>query len=125
MVAQCFMSRVNKKIAALAVLFSLEFLSLGLFTNGIFSWTNQHVPPLLKGASDINVTAAKFDSLVKADSRFALKASDELTPRPESFLTAKENAGFSRRSFRIVPFRFMIILAPKVSRYISKSVFNL
>ena len=45
------MSRVKKTALALSVLFSLEFLFLGLFPNGTFSWTNQYVPPLLKAAS--------------------------------------------------------------------------
>lgn len=119
------MSRVNKNIAALAILFSFEFLSLGLFTNGIFSWTNQHVPPLLKAASHANASAVKLDSPAKTDRRFGLETYDDLTPRSRGFLTVKENAGFSLRSFLVVPLRFRITLAPKVSRYISKSVLNI
>jgi hypothetical protein len=118
-------SRANKQIAALAVFFSLEFFSLGLFTNGIFSWTNQHVPPLLKPASHANASTVKSDSSAKTDRRFALERYDDLTPRLRGVLTAKENAEFSLRSSMVVLFRFRIILAPKVSRYISKSVFNL
>jgi len=119
------MSRVKKTLFALAVLFSLEFLSLGFFTDGIFSWTNQHVPPLLEAASHANASAVKLDSLAKTDRRFALERCDDATPRSRGFLTVKENAEFSLRSFMVVPFRFRIILAPKVSRYISKSVLNI
>ena len=38
---QLFMSRMKNKVAALAVLFGIELLSLGLFTSGT-SWSNQY-----------------------------------------------------------------------------------
>ena len=110
------MSRVKKKLSVLSVLLSLEFLSLGFFINGTFSWSNQHPPPSLK--------AAKFDSPAKTEGRSVEKYS-ELTPRSGDFLTAKKNAGVSHRSFIVVPLFFRINLAPKVSRYIFNSVLNI
>ena len=117
------MSRVNKKIAALAVLFGLEFLSLGLFTNGTFSWTNQYITPLLKDASRTDVRVAKLDA--KTSGGFVLESYGEPTPQSGVFLAAKENSGISVRSFVVSPLFFRIILAPKVPRYIAKSVLNL
>jgi hypothetical protein len=116
-----FMSRVKKKLSALSVLFSLEFLSLGFLTNGTFSWSTQHVPPLLKAASHNHARAVKLDSPAKTDGRFVLERYGEPMPRSRVFLTAKENA----RSFVVVRLFSRIILAPKVSRYVSKSVLNI
>ena len=73
------MSRVKKTALALSVLFSLEFLSLGLFTNGTFSRGIHYVPPLLKAISHAHARAAKLDSLVKPDSRFVLETYGEPT----------------------------------------------
>ena len=83
------MSRVKKQLAALAVLLGLEFLSLGLFTNGTFSWTNQHVPPLLKAASHTDARAVKLDSSAKTDDGFVLESYGELTPRSGGFFNRK------------------------------------
>jgi hypothetical protein len=116
------MSRVKKKLSALAVLVSLEFLFLGVFTNGTFSWANQYLPPLLKGALHTDASAAKLDSPAKTDGRFVFESSGEPTSPSGVFLTAKENVGISLRSFVVSPLFFRIILAPKVSRYLSKSV---
>ena len=116
------MSRVQKTAVALSVLFSLEFFFLGLFPNGTFAWTNQYVPPLLKAASHTDASAVKLDSAAKTDGGFILEGSGEPIPSLGVFLTAKENVGISHRSFVVSPLFFKIILAPKVSRYISKSV---
>ena len=93
------MSRVKKTALALAVLFSLEFLSLGLFTNGTFSWTDQYVPPLLKAASHTDARAVKLDSPAKPDGRFILERHRELTPRSGGFLITKENTEVFLQSF--------------------------
>jgi hypothetical protein len=122
---QTFMSRAKKTLFVLSALFSLEFLSLGFFTNGIFSWTARHVPPMLKAARHSPDSAVKLDSPAKTDSRFVLERYAEQTPRSAGCLTANENTEFSPRNLRVVPLRFRIILAPKVSRYISKSVLNI
>jgi hypothetical protein len=119
-----FMSRVTKKLSVLAVLLSLEFLSLGVFINGNFSWSNQHPPPSLKAASHMDGKAAKLYSPAKTEGGF-VERSGELTPRSDEFLTAKKNAGVSHRSFIVVLHFFRINLAPKVSRYIFKSVLNI
>ena len=119
------MSPVKKKLSVLSVLFSLEFLSLGFFTNGTFSWSTHYVPPLLKTASHTHARAVKLDSPAKTDGRFVLERYSEPTPRSGVFLTARENAKVSLQSFVVGPFFFRMILAPKVSRYISKSVLNI
>jgi hypothetical protein len=116
------MSRIKKTPLALAVLFALEFLSLGLFANGTFFWTNQYAPPLLKVASHADASAGKLGSAAKTDGGFIFESSGEPIPSLGVFLTAKENVGISHRSFVVSPLFFKIILAPKVSRYISKSV---
>ena len=119
---QLFMSRVKKTALALSVLFSLEFLFLGLFPNGTFSWIKQYVPPLLKAASHTDASAGKLASAAKTDGGFIHESSGEPIPSSGVFLTAKEPAGVFLQSFIVVPLFFRIILAPKVSRYLSKSV---
>jgi hypothetical protein len=122
LIFRCFMSRVKKQLFALSVLFGLEFLSLSFFTNGTFSWGTPCVPCVLKATSHAHARAAKLDSPAKADGGFVLESFVEPIPSSGVFLTAKENVGIPRRSFVVSPLFFKIILAPKVSRYISKSV---
>ena len=118
------MSRVKTKLSVLSVLLSLEVLCLGVFINGTFSWSNQHPPSSLKAASHTAGKAVKLDSPAKTEGRF-VERYGELTPRSGDFLSAKKNAGVSHRSFILVPLFFRINLAPKVSRYIFKSVLNI
>jgi hypothetical protein len=106
------MSPVKKTALALSVLLSLEFLFLGLFTNGTFSWTNQYVPPLLKAALHADASAVKLDSPAKTNGGFVLERYGELTPRSGGFLAAKENVGISFRSFVVSPL-FRILWLPK------------
>ena len=115
-----FMSRVKKKLSAWSVLLSFEFLSLGFFTSGTFSWST-YFPPLVEAASHTHARAVNLDSPAKTDNLFALKRYSEQTSRTGVFLTARENAGVSLRRSRV----FVRLLAPKVSRYISKSVLNI
>jgi hypothetical protein len=122
LIFRCFMSRVKKKIFALSVLLALEFMPLGFFTNGTFSWGTHYVPRRLNATWHAHANAAKLDSLAKPDGGFALDSSGEPIPSSAVFLTAKENIGISHRGFFVSPLLFKIILAPKVSRYISKSV---
>jgi len=117
------MSRVKKQLSALSVLLGLEFLSLGLFTHGTFSWANQHVPPLLKAASHIDFRVVEL--YAKTDGGLVLESNGEPTPRSAVFLTAKKILGISVPSVVVSPLFFRIILTPKVPRYISKSVLNL
>ena len=115
------MSRVKKTALPLSVLFSLEFLFLGLFANETFSWTNQYVPPLLKAASR-NAGIVKLDSPAKTDGASVLESYGEVTPRSGGFLAANDTAEVFLQSFIVVPLSFRFIPAPKVSRYLSKSV---
>lgn len=110
---------------ATLVLLSVEFLSLSLFTNEIFARTAQPISPLLKTASHDDASAAKIDFPVTTAARFVLEMYAELTPRSEGFLTAKVNAGVAPRSVIVVRYFFTMIFAPKVSRYIAKSVLNI
>ena len=119
------MSCVKKILLAALVLLSLEFLSLGLFTNGIFSRTAEPIPPLQKAASHGDANAAKLDVPATTAAVFVLETYGELTPRSGGFLTVKETAGVSPRSVIVVPHCFRMIFAPKVSRYIAKSVLNI
>ena len=117
---------MKKILFVVSVLFGCELLCLAFLTNGNVSWTMQHIPRLLKGTPHINTDAVKLDSPDKTYGRFVREVSDEPTPlRPAGFINAKENAGISLRSFMPVPHRFRSIIAPKVSRYISKSVLNI
>jgi hypothetical protein len=115
------MSRVKKKLAALAFSFSLEFLPSGFFTSGTFSWTNQHIP----AAEDTDAGGRKLDSPVKTDGGVIVESYGERTSRSAVFLIAIENSKIFIRSFVIGPLFFRITLPPKVSRYISNSVLNL
>jgi len=115
----------KRTLFVLSALFSLEFLSLGFLTNGLFSWAGRHVPSLLNAASHINARAIKFDSTAKIDRTSVLEQCCEPIPHPDGFLATKGNAEASRRSVIVAPLFDKIVLAPKVSRYISKSVLNI
>jgi hypothetical protein len=119
------MSRVKKQLSGLSVLFGLEFLSLVFLTNRAFSWSTQHVSPLLKAASHAHTRTIKSYSSARIDDRLVLESDGEPKPSPEVFLTAKENFGISLRSLVLSSLYCRTILVPKVSRYISKSVLNL
>jgi hypothetical protein len=113
---QLFMSRMKNKVAALAVLFGIELLSLGLFTSGT-SWSNQYTT----AAAQIDASAVKLGSPATTAGGLVLGSYIEPTPRSGVFLTARENAGVSHRRLVVSPLFFKGILAPKVSRHISKS----
>jgi hypothetical protein len=120
LITQLFMSRVKNRLAALAVLFGIELLPLGLFT-GETSRSDQHTP----AAAQTDASAVKLDSPAKTDGGFVFGNYVEPTPRSGAFLTAKEKPGIFVRSFVVNPPFFRIIFAPKVSRYIYKSVLTL
>jgi hypothetical protein len=119
------MLRVKKKLSIFSVLLSLEFLSLGLVTNGAFSWSPQHVPALLKAASHASARLVGLDCSAKTDDSFVFDGDDESKQRSEMFLTAIEPAQVFPRRIVVAPLFLKTILTPKVSRYISKSVLNL
>lgn len=120
-----FMLHAKKTLFVLPALFGLEFLFLGFFTNGIFSWTVRHVTPLLKGAPRTPESTVELNFPAKTVRRCVLEGYTEPTSRSAEFLTPNQNAKFSLKNLTTVPLRFRIILAPKVSRYISKSVLNI
>ena len=95
---------------------------LGLFTNRTFSWTSQYVLPLLNAASRIDASTVKLDSPAKTDGASILESYGEVTPRSGGFLAANDTAEVFLQSFIVAPLSFRFILAPKVSRYLSKSV---
>ena len=114
------MACVKTKLTALAVLVGIEFLSLGLFTTGT-SWTNQRT----LAAAPAHASAVQLGCPEKTDSGLVFESYVEPTPWSGVFLIAKEKPGFFGRSSGVSPPFFRLILAPKVSRYISKSVLNL
>jgi len=116
------MSRVKKTLFVGSVLLSLEFLSLGFFIIRTFAWSNRHGPPLGTTTRPVDVSPVRLDSPAKTNGSFVLENDGEITARSEGFLTAIEPAQVFLRSIVAVPFYFRIILTPKVSRYISKSV---
>jgi hypothetical protein len=117
------MSHSKKTSLVLCGLFSLGFLTLGLFTNGILSRAARHVPSLFKAVSHTNGSAVQFNSPVTTGGRVIFEKYGEPTPPTGSFATAKQMAESSFRS--IVPLFFRVILTPKVSRHIFKSVLNI
>jgi len=119
------MSRTKTILFAASVLFSAEFLCLPFLTYGIFSSTVQRMPSILPAASHSNASAVKLDAPAKTDRPFVLEMSDQLTPRSGGFLSARANAQFPFRRSIAVAHRFRTTLAPKVSRYIAKSVLNI
>jgi hypothetical protein len=119
------MSRVKTILLAALVLLSLEFLSPSPFTNRVFYRSAQPIPVKLTPISHNVAGAAKIDIPATTAADLVLEMYGELTPRSGSVLVSNENAGVARRSVIVVPHVFIVILAPKVSRYISKSVLNI
>jgi hypothetical protein len=115
------MPRVKKQLVVLAVLFSLEFLSLSLLTNGTLSGIHRYTPPLSKEASHADGRTVNLDS-PQIHGNLVQESYGEPASQSGVFLTAKEHIGTSFRSAVVSPLFLRIILAPKVSRYISKSV---
>jgi hypothetical protein len=119
------MSYVKKLLFVGSFLLSVEFLSLGFFINLTFAWINHHVSPLLTAILPVDASPVRFDSPANTDGRFIAKKDREITPRSGGFLTTTEPAQVFLRNRVIIPYSFRIIITPKVSRYIAKSVFNL
>src|SRR5262249_61359275 len=109
------MSRVKKKLAALAVLFTLEFLSLGLCTNGSFSYSNQYI----LATTQTDATTVKLASPAKTDDVFVSGSNGEPTSRSRTFLTSQESLEISARNVFDSPHVCRILLAPKEPRYSS------
>ena len=112
------MSRVNRQLAAWAVLFSLEFLSPGVLTNGNFSRVHT-----FSAAAQVDTGTRLV--LAEPDDSFVFEAYGEPISQSGFFLTPNEHKGISGRNFVVSPLFLKTTLAPKVSRYISKSVLNL
>jgi len=119
------MSRTKKILLVVSVLFSAEFLCLPFLTYGNFPSTVQRIPSVLPATSHSNADTVKLDAPAKADRRFVLEMSDQLTPRPGGFLSARANAQFPFRRSMAMPYRFRTTLALKVSRHIANSVLNI
>lgn len=107
------------------VLLSLQFLSQTLFANGGSLSVTLPATPLLTAASHIRASAAELSSPAETDGRFILEGLSEPTPRSGAFLAAKEAVRGSPRGFIVRTIFGGLILAPKVSRYLSKSVLNI
>ena len=120
-----FMSCMKKILFVVAVLFGVEFLGIGFFTYGDFSWTMEHIPRLIKAASHADTDAIQLDSPDMRGGRVVREMSGELKARSLGLLTTTANAEFSFRNSMTVPHRVRTIVASKVSRCISIAVLNI
>lgn len=119
------MSRVKKIILAALVLSSLQFLSLSVFIKGAFCQSAQLDPALPKPSFPEDAGDAKIDVPMTAAAQSAFEIYGDLTQRLGGFLISNETLRVSPRMVIVVPRLFTLISAPKVSRGISKSVFNI
>ena len=119
------MSCVKKILWASLAFFSLESLSQVLVTEGTFFRSPPNVPPLFNAVSHNNVRAVKLCTPEKTAGRFAFEKHSEPVSCAADCLAAKENTAVSPRNFLAAPHFFRGILAPKISRYIFKSVLNI
>jgi hypothetical protein len=108
------MSRFKKPLLALAVLLNL-CICQGLLTDGAVAGTNERISPLLNTAAHA-AAGSNLATSAKASGAF------EPLPEDEFFVSAKQSPRISVRNSVIVPLLFTIILVPKVSSYLSKSV---
>ena len=119
------MSRVKKILFAGSVLLSLEFLSLTVSINQSLARSNHYVPALLIVVPSIDARAVRLNSPVKKTGKFAFDKDGEATPDSECSLGTTKPAQMFFRSRAAAPACFKVVVTPKVSRCISKSVLNL
>jgi hypothetical protein len=113
------MSRIKRRLSAAFVLLSLEFL------NRVFWSIAQPIPVLLQTSSYESYGAARINISPTTAADLVLKIYGEPTPPAAGFFSANRKAGTSPRSVRVVPHSFNVMFAPKVSRYVSKTVLNI
>ena len=109
------MSRGKKILAALAILLSVEFLSLDPFANVCLAT----ITPQLKAAVHTDASSVKLDAGKKNENGFV--ATSQGKPARD-FFSAKEELGIHFRSLVVRTFLPRTVFTLKVSRYISKSV---
>jgi hypothetical protein len=119
------MRRVKKTLSLGSVFLGLEFLALAVFGSPSFAWTNQHFSALLSAIRSLHVPTVRLDSPVKNDGSNLFEKDVKTTPDSGLFLAATERAQAFLRIAIVAPACFKVILTPKVSRCISKSVLNL
>jgi len=112
------MSRGKKILAALAILLSVEFLSLDPFANVCLA-TIHEITPQLKAAVHTHASSVKLDAGKKNENGFV--ATSQGKPARD-FFSAKEELGIHFRSLVVRTFLPRTVFTLKVSRYISKSV---
>jgi hypothetical protein len=105
---------MKRKFAALAALFSFEFLSRGLFANGPFSRDQSVYPASAKECRELMPGALNRIPGRKTEGGLVLEGYSEPTPQSDGFLTAQQTAGNSIRSFVVNPSFFRIILSVNV-----------
>jgi hypothetical protein len=111
----------NTRLVALAVFFGLKLVSPGVFSGRIFSSINQVVPAPAQKATQTDAGTVKIASLLENDG-LARKSNGEAA---EFCLTTRQSNGIFFRSPVVSLPSVRVTVSPKVSRYISKSVFNL
>jgi hypothetical protein len=116
------MSRVKKILVAASVLLGLEFLSLAVFLGTSLAGSNHYVPALMPAVRFIDAGPVRLDLPVKNAGSFAFECDGETTPDPGCFLPGTKPARVFFRSHAAAPACFKVVLTPKISRCISKSV---
>ena len=115
----------TKPLLAALMLLSLGFISVSLLIQGPFARTAQSIPPLQKATSLGDASSAKIGFPAPPAAYFAPEMFGDLTRSSKDFSTAKEIARVLPRSVVVVRHFPITVSAPKVSRYISKSVLNI
>jgi hypothetical protein len=117
-----FVSHVKKILLLLLMVLSLQFLSPGLFTEGSLSPAARPAPSLPSAGARGHAGAAALVFAAKTDGRF--ETYGQRTARLATFLTAKKYPAVSPLG-GLVRAVFGTIAAPKVLRYLLKSVLNI
>lgn len=120
-----YMSRVKKILWTLWLCLILEFLLACFLWQGAFSGRSRYIASPSSATSPADAKSVKLDSPLRIDARFVFDERDELTRLSGHFLTARNLTASFFRSCRVALMPSTIILAPKVSRCIFKSVLNL
>lgn len=120
------MSPVKKTLSLGSVYLGLEFLVLAVSATPGFPWSNQPVPALLTAVQSFDAPSSRLNLPAKDGGRVDSDKNAETTTDVGCFFAANHKpAQVFFRGAAVVPACFKVILTPKVSRCISKSVLDL
>ena len=121
-----FMSRAKKTLFVGSVLFGLEFLTLAVVFGRISAWSHQRLSALPKTAApSVDAPPVGVNAPAHSDGSVVLATFGESTPDLGRLFAITERAPLFFQSRPAVPACFKLVLAPKVSRHIFKSVLNI